>query len=186
MEITTEKELIEAIIARKREARLGFFKSHRDALYATACHFLGSQDPEAEKIVLEVIDWAFMNMPSYKGKPSLEDWVNQRCVLESLKVVRRRLARLAEIETEISEVKIPVPKVSGGKSPDEKRTELIRRATKQQPDGPYELLVELETNGKPIAEVCKIAKKPLGAMVNLLIETKENIKMRVENAAAEL
>jgi len=105
-----EAQLIRAILDGDEAARDQMVAQHQRRLLATAWHFLGPQDPEAEDAVQETFLAAFKALPGFEGRSSLYTWLNHICVNQCFTLLRKRkrllateredLERLAEAKAE--------------------------------------------------------------------------------------
>jgi RNA polymerase sigma-70 factor (ECF subfamily) len=71
-------------------AREACYKAYRLRLYATACHFLGAQDPDAEDLVHEAFAAAYEGIGRFEGRSSLYTWLNHICVNLCYARIRQR------------------------------------------------------------------------------------------------
>ena len=85
-----EKALIQALRRGDAGAKESVYLAHRQGLYATACHFLGYRDPEAEDMVHETFAVAFEKIGGFEGRSSLYTWLTRICVNLCFARIRRR------------------------------------------------------------------------------------------------
>ena len=90
-----EGSLIEALKRGDPSAQEAVYLAHRQGLYATACHFLGYQDPEAEDMVHEAFAVAYAKIGSFEGRSSLYTWLTRICVNLCFARIRRRKRQVA-------------------------------------------------------------------------------------------
>jgi RNA polymerase sigma-70 factor (ECF subfamily) len=86
----SDQELIDLLRAGNAEAKDQWYRSQRQRLYATACHFLGYQDPDAEDIVHDTFAVAFESLNRFEGRSSLYTWLNGICVNLCFARIRKR------------------------------------------------------------------------------------------------
>lgn len=77
----------------------------RSRLYATACHFLGYQDPDAWDAVQDTYAAAWKGLAGFEGRSSLYTWMNQICVNLCFNRLRSRKRQVAE-EAETLELRL--------------------------------------------------------------------------------
>jgi RNA polymerase sigma-70 factor (ECF subfamily) len=90
-----EAALIEGLRRGDAAAREAVYLAHRQGLYATACHFLGYQDPEAEDMVHEAFAVAYAKISGFEGRSSLYTWLTRICVNLCFARIRKRKRQVA-------------------------------------------------------------------------------------------
>jgi RNA polymerase sigma factor (sigma-70 family) len=97
--ITDEQRLISAMQGGDEGAFEEAFRLYRPRLYATAVHFMGYQDAEAEDAVQDAFLNALKGIRRFEGRSSLYTWLNAicvRCCFDRLRKRKRLLATQAE------------------------------------------------------------------------------------------
>jgi RNA polymerase sigma-70 factor (ECF subfamily) len=90
-----EAELIHDLKTGRAGAREEFYRLYRARLYATACHFLGYQDRDAEDLVQDAFVAAFESLPRFEGRSSLYTWLNHICMNLCFARIRKRKRQVA-------------------------------------------------------------------------------------------
>jgi RNA polymerase sigma-70 factor (ECF subfamily) len=85
-----DHELLEGLVSGTEQARQELVRRFERRLHATACHFLGFNDPEAEDMVQESLLIAFKDAGRFEGRSSLYTWLNHICVNLCFARVRSR------------------------------------------------------------------------------------------------
>jgi RNA polymerase sigma-70 factor (ECF subfamily) len=85
-----EDALIQQLRDGDEAAREACYQAYRQRLYATACHFLGHQDPDAEDMVHDCFAQAFEKIGGFEGRSSLYTWLNRICVNLCFNRIRQR------------------------------------------------------------------------------------------------
>lgn len=85
-----EASLLEGLRRGDAKAREHCYLAYRQRLYATACHFLGVQDPDAEDLVHEAFAAAYEGIHRFEGRSSLYTWLNHICVNLCFARIRQR------------------------------------------------------------------------------------------------
>jgi RNA polymerase sigma-70 factor (ECF subfamily) len=94
-----EAPLLEALRRQDGPAQEALVRAYLQRLLATAWHFLGHQDPDAEDVVQETLLAAFKGMDGFEGRSGLYTWLNHICVNQCFSLLRKRRRALAT-ETE--------------------------------------------------------------------------------------
>jgi RNA polymerase sigma factor (sigma-70 family) len=90
-----EQRLISALQGGDERAFEEAFRLYRPRLYATAVHFLGYQDPEAEDAVQDAFLNALKGIQRFEGRSSLYTWLNAICVRCCFNRLRKRKRSMA-------------------------------------------------------------------------------------------
>ena len=99
MTSSDEQRLISALQGGDERAFEEAFKLYRPRLYATAVHFMGYQDAEAEDAVQDAFLNALKGIQRFEGRSSLYTWLNAICVRCCFNRLRKR-KRLLATQTE--------------------------------------------------------------------------------------
>src|SRR5262245_17535711 len=85
-----EASLLSGLRAGDEAARAEVYRLYRQRLYATACHFLGWKDSEAEDLVHDSFVVALQGIARFEGRSSLYTWLNHICVNLCFARIRKR------------------------------------------------------------------------------------------------
>jgi RNA polymerase sigma-70 factor (ECF subfamily) len=105
---TDEQRLISALQAGDERAFEEAFRLYRPRLYATAVHFMGYQDPEAEDAVQDAFLNALKAIGGFQSRSSLYTWLNAICVRCCFNRLRKRKRLLAAQAEDIEALAIPL------------------------------------------------------------------------------
>jgi RNA polymerase sigma-70 factor (ECF subfamily) len=105
-----EQRLISALQAGDERAFEEAFRLYRPRLYATAVHFMGYQDAEAEDAVQDAFLNALKGIKSFEGRSSLYTWLNAICVRCCFNRLRKRKRLLASQSEDIEALGVPLAK----------------------------------------------------------------------------
>lgn len=94
-EALEDAEIIKGVRAGDEAAKDALVRQHHRRLLATAWHFLGHQDEEAEDMVQETFLAAFKSLDRFEGRSSLYTWLNHICVNHCFTLLRKRKRLLA-------------------------------------------------------------------------------------------
>jgi RNA polymerase sigma-70 factor (ECF subfamily) len=122
-----DEELLKKLKAGDEAARDFFYRSHRQRLYATACHFLGYQDPEAEDLVHDSFAAAFESIRRFEGRSSLYTWLNHICVNLCFARIRKR-KRLVNVGEDEWDIAVNKKSLAEGKKAEEAALRMERLA----------------------------------------------------------
>jgi RNA polymerase sigma-70 factor (ECF subfamily) len=86
----TDSELLLKLKDGDEEAKELLYRNYRQRLYATACHFLGYQDSEAEDLVHDSFAAFYESIGRFEGRSSLYTWLNHICVNLCYSRIRKR------------------------------------------------------------------------------------------------
>jgi RNA polymerase sigma-70 factor (ECF subfamily) len=102
-----EKRLISALRAGDEGAFEEIFRLYRPRLYATAVHFMGYQDAEAEDAVQDAFLNALKGIGRFEERSSLYTWLNAICVRCCFMRLRKRKRLLATQAEDIEALTLP-------------------------------------------------------------------------------
>jgi RNA polymerase sigma-70 factor (ECF subfamily) len=156
------------------------FKDYHRRLYATAVHFLGYQDPEAEDVVQEAFERALRGLDSFRGEAGVYTWINHICVnlcFDRIRVRRRHLLKEhADLELMSQDQAGQVHRRGLEKGVEDKRLAALRAAV-QSMDEPCGSLVRLrDLEGRSYVEVAKAVKIPMGTVMSRLSRCRKKLR----------
>jgi RNA polymerase sigma factor (sigma-70 family) len=155
----------------------------RPRLYATACHFLGYQDPDAWDAVQDTYAAAWKGMAGFEGRSSLYTWMNQICVNLCFSRLRSRKRQVAE-EAESLELRLaPLALERSQKAADqeqkEQRLALLTELMVGLGEPCAELLRWRFVEGLGLQEIRERIKAPLGTAASRIHRCLKRLKERV-------
>lgn len=165
-----DAELIAALKAQSAAAQEALVQAYRRRLLATAWHFLGHQDPDAEDVVQESFLAAFKGIGGFEGRSGLYTWLNHICVNQCFSLVRKR-KRL--VMTEAQDLETLLSPAAMAQDADEqqlakRRKELLKEWIKGLEAHCQEILGLRFTGGLGLAEIKDKLKIPLGTVASRL------------------
>jgi RNA polymerase sigma-70 factor (ECF subfamily) len=96
-----EADLIARLLDGDGPAQEEFYRLYQRRLYATACHFLGHNDPDAEDLVQETFLAGLKGLAQFQGRSSLYWWLNHICVNLCYARLRRREKTVQTLEEDL-------------------------------------------------------------------------------------
>jgi RNA polymerase sigma-70 factor (ECF subfamily) len=103
----SDAELVKGILAGDAAAREQMAKLYYPRLHATACHFMGWKDSEAEDLVQETFVQALEGLAGFEGRSSLYTWLNHICVNLCFARLRGRKRQLATASDDLEALLAP-------------------------------------------------------------------------------
>jgi RNA polymerase sigma-70 factor (ECF subfamily) len=165
-----ESALIAALKAGDPAAQEALVQAYRRRLLATAWHFLGPQDPDAEDVVQDTLMAAFKSIAGFEGRSSLYTWLNHICVNHCFSLLRKRKRLVA---TEAQDLERLVD--GGATARAEEEAQLARRRREllkgwiEGMDGLCREILSLRfLGGLPLAEIKEKLRVPLGTVASRL------------------
>ena len=174
--------LIERLRAGDDEAFDDLVQATRHRLYATACHFLGYQDPDAWDLVQDTYAAALRSLPGFEGRSSLYTWMNQICVNLCFSRLRTRKRQVAE-EAESLELRLAPLALERGRNAAEAEEKDHRLALLTELMGGMgepcgELLRWRFLDGLGLQEIRERLKTPLGTVASRIHRCLARLKER--------
>lgn len=178
-----EKALIQAARSGDQAAFARLYDTYHRRIYATAVHFLGWQDPEAEDVLQEAFTRAWSGLKDFRGESSFYTWVNQICVHLCYRRVRKRGRQCGE-EAEALE------RLAAGEARrrhqdeseaavQEQRLVLLRQAIADLDEPCRSLVKRRDLEGLPYAGLSEEFKIPLGTVMSRLARCRETLRKRL-------
>lgn len=167
-----DAELIKGILAGKEEAKDALVGLYRRRLLATAWHFLGPQDAEAEDMVQETFLAAFRALDRFESRSSLYTWLNHICVNQCFTQLRKRKRLLA---TESQDLELLLAPAAEGARQQAAAEQLKRQRLEKlkgwiaKLGGKCQEILQLRfSEGLALAEIKEHLKVPLGTVASRL------------------
>jgi RNA polymerase sigma-70 factor, ECF subfamily len=181
-----DRELVQKLLAKDKEAQRAFFLAYRDRLYKSCVHLLGYQDPEAEDIVQEAFIAAFRQIPQFKFKSSLYHWLYRICMYLCWERVRKRNRQVALLNEDLEALAGPAAEQRelAERQEAEKQGMLkfvaAQRALLGEPCRSF--LESRDVQGKSYSVISQAMKIPIGTVMSRLARCKEALKQLVLKA----
>lgn len=175
-----EGELIKAVLDGDEGARNALVRLHHRRLLATAWHFLGPQDPDAEDMVQETFLAAFKALPRFEGRSSLYTWLNHICVNQCFACVRKRKRLLATESQDLE--RLLESGAAAARAEAGEKAELAGRKERlagwmEKIGGRCREILEMRFSQElPLAEIKERLKVPLGTVASRLRRCQERLK----------
>lgn len=165
-----EAELIEGLIAQRPEAQSALVETYRRRLLATAWHFLGHQDPDAEDVVQEAFIAAFKHIDGFERRSSLYTWINHICVNLCFSQVRKRKRLLSTEAQDLERLLVPASLMQDADEQLQarRRRELLKGWIEGLEQRCQEVLNLRFTAGLGLAQIKDRLKVPLGTVASRL------------------
>jgi RNA polymerase sigma-70 factor (ECF subfamily) len=177
-----ERAWVKSIQEGDEAARERLFTAFNKRLYATAVHFLGYQDPDAEDAVQETFVRAFNRIQDFRFESALYTWLNHICVNICFDQVRARKRRLVKGHEDLEFLSLELAKAEHGKKMETREKEetlvVLRQAVAGLPE-PCASLVRLrDLEGTSYVDISKALKIPMGTVMSRLSRCREHLKKR--------
>jgi RNA polymerase sigma-70 factor (ECF subfamily) len=184
-----EAEFIALLKSGNPEAQSRFYGEHRRRLYATAVHFLGYQDPEAEDVVQEAFERALRGVARFRGDSGVYTWLNHICVNLCFDRIRARKKHLLKEQADLDLLTHGLAGQAHRRGQElgaeERRLSALRSAV-QAMDEPCGSLVRLrDLEGRSYAEVAKAVKIPMGTVMSRLSRCRQKLRERLRKLMPE-
>jgi RNA polymerase sigma-70 factor (ECF subfamily) len=177
-----DPEFIERLRAGEDAAFADLVQETQTRLYATACHFLGYQDPDAWDTVQDTYAAALKALAGFEGRSSLYTWLNHICVNLCFTRLRGRKRLVAE-EAESLELRLAPLAVERGRTAadaDEKaqRLALLTELMAGLGEPCAGLLRWRFVDGLGLQEIRERVKAPLGTVASRIHRCLKRLKER--------
>jgi RNA polymerase sigma-70 factor (ECF subfamily) len=180
-------------IARLKDGDSGaqglLYSQHQRRLYATAVHFLGYQDPEAEDVVQETFVRAFRSVAGFRGDSGLYTWLNHICVNLCFDRIRSRRKHLLkeQLDLELMSADLAGQAHRRGQEQGLKDERLAAlRGALERMDEPCASLVRLrDVEGRSYADVAKAVKIPMGTVMSRLSRCRKKLRDHLRRLVPE-
>jgi RNA polymerase sigma-70 factor, ECF subfamily len=175
-----EKDWVKRIQDGEESARERLYTEFRHRLYATAVHFLGFQDPEAEDAVQETYVRVFAGISGFRFESGLYTWMNHICVNVCFDRVRARKRHLLKQQEDLEGLSVKAAKAEHHREQEREDKEealgMLRQAVKELKE-PCQSLIRLrDLEGKSYADVSQAAGIPMGTVMSRLSRCREALK----------
>jgi RNA polymerase sigma-70 factor (ECF subfamily) len=175
-----QQEWVKRIQEGDEYARERLYTEFKQRLYATAVHFLGFQDPEAEDAVHETYVRAFQGIAGFRFESGLYTWLNHICVNVCFDRIRARKRNLVKQEEDLEGLSLKAAKAqhARGQEKEEKEEALekLRQAVAKLGEPCQSLVRARDLEGKSYVEVSRLLKVPLGTVMSRLSRCREKLK----------
>jgi RNA polymerase sigma-70 factor (ECF subfamily) len=170
-------------------AQSRLYRDYQRRLYATAVHFLGYQDPEAEDVVQEAFERALRGLSQFRGDSGVYTWLNHICVnlcFDRIRARRRHLLKeQGDLELMSQDLARQVHRHGQERGGEERRMAALRDAV-QQLDEPCGSMVRLrDLEGRSYADVAKAVKVPMGTVMSRLSRCRKKLRERLRRSMPE-
>jgi RNA polymerase sigma-70 factor (ECF subfamily) len=181
-----EREWVQKILDGDETAREKMYRDFRDRLYATAVHFLGYQDPDAEDLAQQTFLIAFQKLSEFRFESSLYTWLNHICVNLCFERIRQR-KKLCLTEDHVFEgLTLQHGRAQAGQSLEETitqaRLEWLRHAIHGLKRRCREVVELRDVQGLDFAAIAKKLKVPLGTVLSRLARCRSALKRMAEKS----
>jgi RNA polymerase sigma-70 factor (ECF subfamily) len=184
-----ETEFVARLKAGDGAAQSRLYNENHRRLYATAVHFLGYQDPEAEDVVQEAFVRALKGIERFRAESGLYTWLNHICVNLCFDRIRARRRNLLKEQADLELMSADLARQRDRSGQEQKREEarlgLLRRAVESMEE-PCASLVRLrDMEGLSYAEVAKSVKIPMGTVMSRLSRCRKKLGDRMKKLMPE-
>jgi RNA polymerase sigma-70 factor (ECF subfamily) len=184
-----EAKVLEQALKGDEQAWQALYLRYRQRLYATAVHFLGYQDPEAEDVTQEAFAAAYSKLGSFESRSSFYTWINHICVFLCFQRLRqRRKAVMVESEDIEMLAQGQAHQQMQDQAQDgvrDQRLEIIRREMQQMGQGCRQILTLRDVEGVSYTVIAEQLKVPLGTVMSRLARCRQNLRERVLTSLGE-
>jgi RNA polymerase sigma-70 factor (ECF subfamily) len=161
-------------------AQSRLYRENHRRLYATAVHFLGYQDPEAEDVVQEAFERALRGLSRFRGDSGVYTWLNHICVNLCFDRIRVRRRQLLKEQGDLELMSMDMARQAHRRG-QESGVEALRlhalRAAVAALEEPCASLVRLrDVEGRSYAEVAKSVKIPMGTVMSRLSRCRKKLR----------
>ena len=167
-----DAELISGILAGQDAAKEALYRTYRQRLYATACHFLGWQDAEAEDAVQDTFMAALQGLAGFEGRSSLYTWLNHICVNHCYGRLR---ARQRQVATQKEDLELLLKPEAASQEQD-LRSQRLQGWIGSLGKDCRELIGLRFISDLAIAEIKERLKLPIGTVASRLARCQEKLK----------
>jgi RNA polymerase sigma-70 factor (ECF subfamily) len=185
-----EKQLVALVLKGDEAAREDLSCRFRQRLYATAVHFLGYQDPEAEDVVQDTLLAAFKQLAGFEFRSSLYTWLNHICVNLCYARLRQRRKAVAQPDEtlELLSSNAALQRHHHAEEDQERdaRLAVLRKELAAMKEGCRSIVTLRDVEGRSYAEIAQGLKLPLGTVMSRLARCREALGERVRQALKEV
>lgn len=181
-----ESRLVEGLKRGDEGAFEQAFKQLKPRLYATAVHFLGYNDPEAEDAVQDAFLRGLKALPGFEGRSSLYTWFNAICVRVCFDRLRTRGRTLATQSEDLDLLQTGAAKRQHQQDQERAEDQEKGRALDgllQRMDGPCQEVLALRfKEGLAMHDVAQKLRWPLGTVSSRLSRCQEALRKLARRA----
>lgn len=175
-----ERQLVSQILSGEEKAKEAFYRLYRDRLYATAVHFLGYQDPEAEDVMQQAFLIAYSKIGEFRFESSLYTWINHICVFQCFERIRQRkkvcVSQDEEFEVLTGPMALRREEAGALDRLTEGRLVWMRAAIAGMKKRCREVVELRDIQGLDFAVAARKLKIPLGTFLSRLARCRESLK----------
>jgi RNA polymerase sigma-70 factor (ECF subfamily) len=175
-----DQALIQALLAGDAAAREKLYQAYENRLYATACHFLGRNDPDARDLVHDTFVAAFEGLGRFEGRSSLYTWINHICVNLCFGRIRQRKRQLLsagrDIETLLWGPAAELHARAGAADEEAVRRGQLTRWIGELDGGCRAILALRYQEGLGLNQIKERIKVPLGTVASRLARCLDKLK----------
>ena len=184
-----EAEFVARLKAGDSAAQARLFRDYQRRLYATAVHFLGFQDPEAEDVVQEAFERALRGVERFRGESGVYTWLNHICVNLCFDRIRARRKHLLKEQGDLELMSLELAQQAHRRGHErgveQGRIAVLRKAVAAM-DEPCASLVRLrDLEGRSYAEVAKAVKVPMGTVMSRLSRCRQKLRESIRRLMPE-
>ena len=184
-----EKELVALVLKGDAAAQEDLSRRFQQRLYATAAHFLGYQDPEAEDVVQDTLLAAFSQLKGFEFRSGLYTWLNHICVNHCYARLRQRRKAVSQpgeiLELLSSGLAQQRHRQAGEDQQQELRLAALRKELAAMKEGCRSIITLRDVEGRSYAEIAQGLKLPMGTVMSRLARCREALGVRVRKALKE-
>lgn len=167
-----DADIVKGVLAGDEAAKEALVQKHQRRLLATAWHFLGAQDPEAEDVVQETLLAAFKSLERFEGRSSLYTWLNHICVNHCFTLLRKRKRLLATEREDLERLLAPaaeaLKEAAAAEQHKHRRLQQLKEWIAKLGGNCTEILHLRMAEGLPLADIKERLKVPLGTVASRL------------------
>jgi RNA polymerase sigma-70 factor (ECF subfamily) len=184
-----EKEMVALVLKGDEAAQEELSRRFRQRLYATAVHFLGYQDPEAEDVLQDTLLAAFKELKGFEFRSGLYTWLNHICVNLCYARLRQRRKAVAQpgemLELLSSSQALQRHTQAGEDQEQELRLSALRQELAAMKEGCRGIITLRDVEGRSYADIAQSLKVPVGTVMSRLARCRQALGERVRKALKE-
>ena len=181
-----DRQLVEKLLARDKEAELYFFRTYREKLSKICVYVLGYQDPEAEDVTQETFMIAIKKLHQFEFRSSFYTWLYRICVHLCYDRIKRRGRQVAHLQEDLEALAGPLSEDRQEREEENleknKKLELLETQKKLMGEPCRGLLNLRDSQGKSYALISETLKVPMGTVMSRLARCRETLKQMVLQA----
>jgi len=189
MNAMDERQMVSLILKGDEAAQEAFVRLHQQRLYATAAHFLGFQDPEAEDVVQETFLAAFKQLSGFEFRSAVYTWLNHICVNLCFARLRQRRKAVAQpsdsLELLATSASRRIHEQGAEDAQRDERLLVLRQELASMKEDCRRIITLRDVQGESYAAIAKACKVPMGTVMSRLARCREALGDRVRKALGE-